>query len=109
MSNQTETKQMKNALRHEGATAPPHPKKKEEEEGEWKKMYSKHEFYAWVNDRWWDFPYDCELDTKTDEEIIKRWCSENGHQIRDDGVYVWWSLIYGCWDPAGAPGRTTTL
>ena len=32
MSNQTETKQVKNALRHEGATAPPRPKKKEEEE-----------------------------------------------------------------------------
>ena len=34
MSNQTETKQMKNALRHNGATAPQRPKKKEEEEEE---------------------------------------------------------------------------
>tara|TARA_R110000823_G_scaffold265083_3_gene385081 strand:- start:641 stop:811 length:171 start_codon:yes stop_codon:yes gene_type:complete len=36
MSNQTETKQMKNALRHEGATAPPRPKKKDSQDKETK-------------------------------------------------------------------------
>ena len=61
----------------------------------WKKECSKHEFYAWCEVEWDTVGLSPTLIGTTsglsvaDKEIIDKWCSENGHQIRDDGVYVW--------------------
>ena len=58
----------------------------------WKKYMSKHEFYAWADEAWYDFPWYCEDPYPSGnrlDELLNTWCSNNRHKIMDDWVYVW--------------------